>query len=109
MYSSVLYFFAVKFGELYCCLLLKMNEDRQMEVHYIDTGFPYTTTESFMDFFEGLHHHQVPAYGNAGPLLDQVFRKVETFMKNDENFPILELRSCKLVVISIGNVWYFGS
>lgn len=43
-----------------------------MEVHYVDTGFPYTVTESFMDFFEGLHQHQVPAYGNAVPLLDQV-------------------------------------
>jgi E3 ubiquitin-protein ligase BIG BROTHER-like protein len=25
-----------------------------MELHYINTGFPYTVTESFMDFFEGL-------------------------------------------------------
>ena len=25
-----------------------------MELHYINTGFPYTITESFMDFFEGL-------------------------------------------------------
>ncbi|XP_008461282.1 E3 ubiquitin-protein ligase BIG BROTHER [Cucumis melo] len=48
-----------------------MNEDRQMELHYMDTGFPYTNTESFMDFFQGLHQHQVPAYGNAVPLLDQ--------------------------------------
>lgn len=60
------------FCKFYCWLLLKMNEDRQMEVHYVDTGFPYTVTESFMDFFEGLHQHQVPAYGNAVPLLDQV-------------------------------------
>ena len=27
-----------------------------MEVHYINTGFPYTITESFMDFFEDLTH-----------------------------------------------------
>lgn len=27
-----------------------------MEVHYINTGCPYTITESFMDFFEGLSH-----------------------------------------------------
>ena len=33
-----------------------MNGNRQMEVHYIDIGFPYTATESFMDFFEGLTH-----------------------------------------------------
>ncbi|KAL5209886.1 hypothetical protein ABZP36_005509 [Zizania latifolia] len=31
-----------------------MNGSRQMELHYINTGFPYTITESFMDFFEGL-------------------------------------------------------
>lgn len=50
-----------------------------MELHYMDTGFPYTNTESFMDFFQGLHQHQVPAYGNAVPLLDQVTERV---MKN---------------------------
>jgi hypothetical protein len=32
----------------------EMNGSRQMELHYINTGFPYTVTESFMDFFEGL-------------------------------------------------------
>ncbi|XP_022756777.1 E3 ubiquitin ligase BIG BROTHER-like isoform X2 [Durio zibethinus] len=37
-----------------------------MEVHYIDTGFPYTATESFMDFFEGLTHVP-PNYSHAGP------------------------------------------
>ncbi|KAJ8635449.1 hypothetical protein MRB53_009716 [Persea americana] len=31
-----------------------MNDNRQVEVHYINTGFPYTVTESFMDLFEGL-------------------------------------------------------
>ncbi|KAB1224732.1 E3 ubiquitin ligase BIG BROTHER [Morella rubra] len=41
-----------------------------MEVHYINTGFPYTVTESFMNFFEGLTH--VPAhYGNAVPMHEQ--------------------------------------
>ena len=57
-------------------VLFKMNEDRQMELHYLDGGgFPYTVTESFMDFFEGLHQHQVPAYANAVPLLDQVTKR----------------------------------
>ncbi|KAJ8899221.1 hypothetical protein K2173_012397 [Erythroxylum novogranatense] len=47
-----------------------MNGDRQMEVHYINTGFPYSVTESFMDFFEGLTH--MPGhYAHTGPLLDQ--------------------------------------
>jgi E3 ubiquitin-protein ligase BIG BROTHER-like protein len=43
-----------------------------MEVHYINTGFPYTTTESFMDFFEGLTHAPVN-YAHTGPMHDQVF------------------------------------
>ncbi|KAK1313894.1 E3 ubiquitin ligase BIG BROTHER [Acorus calamus] len=30
--------------------------NRQAEVHYINTGFPYTVTESFMDLFEGLSY-----------------------------------------------------
>ncbi|XVF73636.1 hypothetical protein PTKIN_Ptkin12aG0218000 [Pterospermum kingtungense] len=47
-----------------------MNGNRQMEVHYIDTGFPYTATESFMDFFEGLTH--VPLnYTHSGLMYDQ--------------------------------------
>ena len=49
-----------------------MNGNRQMEMHYIDTGFPYTATESFMDFFEGLTH--VPLnYSHSGLMHDQVF------------------------------------
>ncbi|XP_044492492.1 E3 ubiquitin-protein ligase BIG BROTHER [Mangifera indica] len=47
-----------------------MNGNRQMEVHYIDTGFPYTVTESFMDFFEGLTHVPVN-YPQAAPIHDQ--------------------------------------
>lgn len=35
-----------------------MNDQRQAEVHYINTGFPYTITESFMDLFEGLTYAQ---------------------------------------------------
>ncbi|CAK9139348.1 unnamed protein product [Ilex paraguariensis] len=48
---------------------MNMNH-RQMEMHYINTGFPYTVTESFMDFFEGLTH--VPAhYPYIAPMHDQ--------------------------------------
>lgn len=44
-----------------------MDGNRQMEVHYINTGFPYTVTESFMDFFEGLTHpHE--HYAHAVPM-----------------------------------------
>ncbi|KAF2319521.1 hypothetical protein GH714_016814 [Hevea brasiliensis] len=48
-----------------------MNGNSQMEVHYINTGFPYTVTESFMDFFEGLTHVPVH-YAYTEPVLDQV-------------------------------------
>ncbi|KAI4323395.1 hypothetical protein L6164_023007 [Bauhinia variegata] len=47
-----------------------MNDGRPMEVHYIDTGFPYTVTESFMDFFEGLTHVPVN-YAHAESMPDQ--------------------------------------
>ncbi|GMY22416.1 E3 ubiquitin-protein ligase BIG BROTHER-like [Fagus crenata] len=47
-----------------------MNGNGQMEVHYINTGFPYTVAESFMNFFEDLTH--VPMnYGHAVPMHDQ--------------------------------------
>lgn len=38
-----------------------MDGNRQMEVHYINTGFPYTVTESLMDLFEGLTYAQADA------------------------------------------------
>ncbi|WCJ18948.1 RING/U-box superfamily protein [Euphorbia peplus] len=48
-----------------------MSGNRQMEVHYVNTGFPYTENESFMDFFEGLGH--VPLhYADPGPIHDQI-------------------------------------
>ncbi|KAM1018109.1 hypothetical protein ACFX13_040390 [Malus domestica] len=48
----------------------KMNENGHMEVHYLDTGFPYTPTEGFMGFFDGFSH--VPMnYGLAMPMHDQ--------------------------------------
>lgn len=37
------------------------SSNTQMEVHYINTGFPYTVTESFMDLFEGLTYAQADA------------------------------------------------
>ncbi|KAJ7012986.1 E3 ubiquitin-protein ligase BIG BROTHER [Populus alba] len=47
-----------------------MNGNRQMEVHYMNTDFPYTITESFMDFFEGVTHAPVN-YAHNGPMHDQ--------------------------------------
>ena len=48
-----------------------MSGNRQMEIHYIDTGFPYTVTESFMDLFEGLTYAQ-SSVGLSDPFHDQV-------------------------------------
>lgn len=48
-----------------------MNDGRQMEMHYADTGFPYTATESFIDLFQGFTHLPVN-YAHASPMLDQV-------------------------------------
>ncbi|XP_014500572.1 E3 ubiquitin ligase BIG BROTHER [Vigna radiata var. radiata] len=48
-----------------------MNDGRQMEVQYVDTGFPYTVSESFMDFFQCLTTHLPVNYAHAGSVLDQ--------------------------------------
>ncbi|RWW27801.1 hypothetical protein GW17_00007755 [Ensete ventricosum] len=50
-----------------------MDGNRQMEVHYINSGFPYTVTESFMDLFEGLTYAQADT-ALAEALHDQVLR-----------------------------------
>lgn len=36
-----------------------MSWNPHMEVHYINTGLPYSSTGSFMDFFEGLTYDHV--------------------------------------------------
>lgn len=48
-----------------------MSGNRQMEIHYIDTGFPFTVTESFMDLFEGLTYAD-SSVGHSDPFHDQV-------------------------------------
>lgn len=47
-----------------------MNSNQQIEVHYINTGFPYTVTDSFMDLFEGLDYVH-PDLALAEALQDQ--------------------------------------
>jgi hypothetical protein len=42
-----------------------------MELHYINTGYPYTMTESFMDFFEGLTYAHAD-FAIADAFQDQV-------------------------------------
>ncbi|KAK9125392.1 hypothetical protein Scep_014238 [Stephania cephalantha] len=49
-----------------------MNGNRQVELHYINTGFPYTVTESLMNLFEGL------SYGPSDPLV----AAIEGFQEN---------------------------
>lgn len=52
-----------------------MDGNHQMEmeeVHYMTTGFPYNSTESFMDFFGGLSQVPLP-YAHPPPMpQDQV-------------------------------------
>ncbi|XP_058072158.1 E3 ubiquitin-protein ligase BIG BROTHER-like isoform X2 [Magnolia sinica] len=50
----------------------EMNSNRQAEVHYIDTGFPFTITESFMDLFEGLTYVQAD-FALAGALQENSY------------------------------------
>ncbi|KAM1589653.1 hypothetical protein ACFX10_028520 [Malus domestica] len=48
----------------------KMNVNGHMEMHYLDTGYPYQPTEGFMGFFDGLAN--VPMnYGHTIPMHDQ--------------------------------------
>lgn len=56
-----------------------MDGNRQMEMHYMNTGFPYTATESFTDFFDGLTHMPVN-YPHAGPIHDQVLHFIQHVM-----------------------------
>ncbi|MQL83809.1 hypothetical protein Taro_016295, partial [Colocasia esculenta] len=65
---------------------------RQMEVHYINTGFPYTVTESFMDLFEGLTYAQADA-ALSGVLHDQ----------GSSYWPIMHTHSYKYGVSNSGN------
>lgn len=48
-----------------------MSGNRQVELHYINTGFPYTVTESFMNLFEGL------TYGHADSSFPAAYHEFE--------------------------------
>lgn len=48
-----------------------MNENQQLEVHYMDSGYSYPVPEGFVDFFGGVS--AAPSnYVNWGPMHDQV-------------------------------------
>ncbi|KAJ0810044.1 putative transcription factor C2H2 family [Helianthus annuus] len=46
------------------------NGNRQLEVHYINSGFPYNVNDGFMDFFNGVPH-QPAHYAHSGPIHEQ--------------------------------------
>lgn len=48
-----------------------MNENEQIEVHYMDNGYSYPVSEGYVDFFGGAP--TPPSnYLNFAPMLDQV-------------------------------------
>ncbi|KAK1426615.1 hypothetical protein QVD17_15291 [Tagetes erecta] len=47
------------------------NGNRQLDIHYINSGFPYTVPASFMDFFDGIPH-QPTHYAHSCLMHDQV-------------------------------------
>lgn len=54
------------------CLETIMNENEQLELHYMDSGYSYPVSEGFMDFF-GADSAAPLRYVNTGtPMLDQV-------------------------------------
>ncbi|CAI9269800.1 unnamed protein product [Lactuca saligna] len=71
------------------------NGNRQMEVHYINTGFPYTVPESFMDFFDGISH-QTAHFPHSGPIHDQ-----------EHAYWAMNMSSYKYGLPGIGNVPYY--
>ncbi|XP_059443403.1 E3 ubiquitin-protein ligase BIG BROTHER [Corylus avellana] len=73
-----------------------MNGNGQMEVHYINTGFPYTVTESFMNFFEDLTHVPVN-YGHAVPMHDQ-----------ESAYWSMNMNSYKFGFSGLGSSSYYG-
>ncbi|KAM7274519.1 hypothetical protein ACFE04_016385 [Oxalis oulophora] len=68
-----------------------------MEMHYINIGFPYTVTESFMDFFEGItgaplnyahtgtmHDHKIYNDGTTQSTAARIALERRKFLKNAE-------------------------
>lgn len=73
-----------------------------MEVHYINVGFPYTITESFMDFFEGLNHMpQNYSLGQMNPHLDQMHDQDNVYWSMNAN-------PYKFGMPGPGNTSYYG-
>nr|CAB3496928.1 unnamed protein product [Digitaria exilis] len=70
-----------------------------MELHYINTGFPYTVTESFMDFFEGL------TYAHADFALTDGFQDQVVWQDNiDPDNMTYEYISC--LILSSTITWF---
>ncbi|XP_039114431.1 E3 ubiquitin-protein ligase BIG BROTHER [Dioscorea cayenensis subsp. rotundata] len=74
-----------------------MNSGRQVEVHYINTGFPYTVTESFMDLFEGL------TYAHADVALAEALHD-----QGSSYWPMMNANSYKYGFFGSGNNSYYN-
>lgn len=71
---AVSFWFAIRVAKV-----LVMESNGWMEPHYLNPGYPYPNSESFMNFFEGLTHAPVSYTPPAGPLLDQVWWEFMSF------------------------------
>ncbi|KAL6964835.1 RING-type E3 ubiquitin transferase [Sarracenia purpurea var. burkii] len=71
-----------------------MNGNQQVEEHYIYTGFPYSPTESFMDFFDGLTHAPVH------------YSHVEPFHEQENAYWSMNINSYKFEVPGQGSAYF---
>lgn len=74
-YCSLMWVFIAETGlllnaEAFC---IKMNRQRDMEVHYGTGGCPYSTPESFATFYDGIGiDHGNTSYTQPYPMNEQV-------------------------------------
>ncbi|KAF8369541.1 hypothetical protein HHK36_019818 [Tetracentron sinense] len=73
-----------------------MNWTQQMEVRYINTGFPYTITESLMGLFEGL------AYTQAD------FTLAEAMHDQESSYWSMHMSAYKFGLPDPGSTTYYG-
>lgn len=79
-----------------------MSGNRQVEVHYINTGVPYTGTESFMDLFEGLSYSLTDMF-----LPDALHDPGSSYWQGNSNWSMMQANSYKYGFSgSVGNSYY---
>uniref|UniRef100_A0A5B7BJ94 RING-type domain-containing protein n=1 Tax=Davidia involucrata TaxID=16924 RepID=A0A5B7BJ94_DAVIN len=72
-----------------------MNWNPQMDIHYVNTGVPYSSTGSFMDFFEGLTYEHVN------------FIFADTFHPQGSLYPSMHTSLYKFGLSEPGSVSYY--